>query len=112
MTTNLTPEQKAAIVIVSLGVDKASKIYKYLSEEDIEKLTVEVAKLGHVEADATEAVLDDFYKTCLCKNSFGKGVWRKHCKQPASKGDSVLKIQIFWFHQKERFKELVFCAAA
>ena len=55
MTTNLTPEQKAATVIVSLGVDKASKIYKYLSEEEIEKLTVEVAKLGHVESESTQA---------------------------------------------------------
>lgn len=61
----LTPEQKAAAVVVSLGVDKASKIYKYLSEEDLEKLTVEVAKLGHLEPEVTEEVLDEFYKLCL-----------------------------------------------
>lgn len=63
--SNLSPEQKAAAVVVSLGVDKASKIYKYLNEEDIEKLTIEVAKLGHVESEDTENVLDEFYKTCL-----------------------------------------------
>lgn len=63
--SNLSPEQKAAAVVVSLGVDKASKIYKYLNEEDIEKLTIEVAKLGHVESEDTEQVLDEFYKTCL-----------------------------------------------
>lgn len=61
----LRPEQKAAAVVVSLGVDKASKIYKYLTEEEIEKLTIEVAKLGHLKAEETEMVLDDFYKTCL-----------------------------------------------
>ncbi|MEG2305058.1 MAG: flagellar motor switch protein FliG [Lachnospiraceae bacterium] len=65
MSSELTPEQKAAAVVISLGVDKASQIYKYMSEDDIEKLTIEVAKLGHLEADSTEAVLDDFYKTCL-----------------------------------------------
>lgn len=67
-TTNrkkLPPEQRAAAVIVALGAEKASKIYKYLGEEDVEKLTVEVAKLGHLEAEQTEEVLDDFYKTCL-----------------------------------------------
>lgn len=58
-------ERKAAAVVVALGVDNASKVYKYLSEEDVEKLTVEVAKLGHLEAEQTEEVLDDFYKTCL-----------------------------------------------
>lgn len=61
----LTPQQKAAAVVISLGVDKASLIYKYLSDEDIEKLTIEVAKLGHLKAEQTEFVLDDFYKTCL-----------------------------------------------
>lgn len=62
---SLTPEQKAAAVVVSLGADKASKIYKHLSESDIERLTIEVAKLGHVTPEQMEAVLDEFYKTCL-----------------------------------------------
>lgn len=61
----LMPEQKAAAVIVALGADKASTIYKYLGEEDVEKLTLEVAKLGHLEAEQTEEVLDDFFKACL-----------------------------------------------
>lgn len=38
--------QKAAILVVSLGADRASQIYKYLSEQEIEDLTYEVAKLG------------------------------------------------------------------
>lgn len=61
----LAPEQKAAAVIVALGADKASKIYKHLNESDIEKLTIEVAKLGHISPEQTEEVLDEFYKTCL-----------------------------------------------
>ena len=43
-SSTLQPEQKAAAVIVALGAEKASKIYKHLSEGEIEKLTVEVAK--------------------------------------------------------------------
>lgn len=61
----LSPEQKAAAVVVSLGVDKASQIYKHLSEEDLEKLTVEVAKLQHLTPEQIEEVLDEFYKMCL-----------------------------------------------
>ncbi|MDL2251135.1 flagellar motor switch protein FliG [Lachnospiraceae bacterium PF1-22] len=57
--------QKAAAVIAALGAEKASKVYKYLNEDEVEKLTLEVARLGHVEAEQTEKVLDDFYKTCL-----------------------------------------------
>ena len=64
-SSTLQPEQKAAAVIVALGAEKASKLYKHLSESEIEKLTIEVAKLGHVSSEETEAVLDEFYKTCL-----------------------------------------------
>ena len=61
----LAPGQKAAAVIAALGADKAAKVYKYLTEEEVEQLTLEVAKLGHLEAEQTETILDDFYKTCL-----------------------------------------------
>ncbi len=61
----LTPKQKAAIVIVSLGADRASQIYKYLSEQDIEDLTYEVAKLGKTSNSQVEEALDEFYKLCL-----------------------------------------------
>lgn len=62
---DLTPEQKAAAVVVSMGVDQASEIYKFLTEDEIENLTVEVAKLGHLTSEQTVAVLDEFYKICL-----------------------------------------------
>ena len=61
----LNSRQKAAIVIVSLGADRASQIYKYLSEQDIEELTYEVAKLGKTTNAQVESALDEFYKLCL-----------------------------------------------
>ena len=57
--------QKAAIVVVSLGADRASQIYKYLSEQDIEDLTYEVAKMGKTTNGQVESSLDEFYKLCL-----------------------------------------------
>lgn len=57
--------QKAALVVVSLGADRASQLYKYLSEEDIEDLTYQVAKLGKSTNNQVEGALDEFYKLCL-----------------------------------------------
>ena len=46
MSTNaLTSKRKAAAVIIALGSDYASSIYKYLREEEIEQLTVEIASI-------------------------------------------------------------------
>jgi len=72
-TAKLTNQQRAAAVIVSLGVDKASKIYQYLSEDDIEQLTIAIARLGYVSVEQTEDVLDDFYKMCLTQKVVTEG---------------------------------------
>ena len=56
---------KAALVVVSVGADRASQLYKYLNEEDIEELTYEVAKLGKTSNSQVEVALDEFYKLCL-----------------------------------------------
>ncbi len=69
----LAPQQKAAAVIISLGAERASKIYKYLSEEDIEILTLEIAKLSQVRPEQTEQAMDDFYKLCLTQKVITDG---------------------------------------
>lgn len=69
----LTGPQKAAAVIVSLGADKASQIYKYMDSEDVETLTLEVAKLGYLDSHQTEEVLGDFYEMCLTNKAITEG---------------------------------------
>ncbi len=64
-TISMTSEQKAAAVVVALGAENASTIYKYLGEEEVERLTVEVAKMNRMDSEQMEYALDDFYKTCL-----------------------------------------------
>lgn len=71
--TGLTPQQKAAAVVISLGAERASKIYKFLGEEDLEILTLEIAKLNHVSSNQTEAAMDDFYKLCLTQKVITEG---------------------------------------
>jgi len=70
---NLNNKQKAAIVVVSLGADKASQIYKYLNEQDIEDLTYEVAKMGKTTNAQVENALDEFYKLCLTHKMMSDG---------------------------------------
>ena len=72
-TKGLTNKQKAAIVVVSLGADKASQIYKYLNEEDIEDLTYEVAKIGKTTNTQVENALDEYYKLCLTHKMMSDG---------------------------------------
>lgn len=73
MKVELTPPQKAAAVIVSLGADKASGLYQYMDPEDIEALTLEVARLGMLDSEQTEAVLTEFYQNCLTSKAVTEG---------------------------------------
>ncbi len=69
----LTYAQKAAAVIVSLGADKASLLYQYMEPEDLEALTLEVARLGMLDAEVTEAVLTEFYQACMTNKAVTEG---------------------------------------
>ena len=69
----LTYPQKAAAVIVSLGAEKASGLYQYMDPEDVEALTLEVARLGMLNSEQTEEVLTEFYQNCLTSKAVTEG---------------------------------------
>ncbi|MCI8539656.1 MAG: flagellar motor switch protein FliG [Oscillospiraceae bacterium] len=69
----LSGAQKAATVIVALGADKASLLYKHMDPEDVEQLTIEVAKLGFLDSELTEGVLNDFYQLCMTNKAVTEG---------------------------------------
>ncbi|NLJ30193.1 MAG: flagellar motor switch protein FliG [Clostridiales bacterium] len=69
----LAGQQKAAAVIVALGAENASKVYKYLREDEIEQLTYEVARLSQMPAKETQDVLNNFYQICLTQKVVTEG---------------------------------------
>lgn len=71
--TKLTSKQKAAAIIISLGADDASKIYKFLKEDEIEQLTYEISRLQHLSPQIVEETLKDFYDLCLTQKVITEG---------------------------------------
>lgn len=65
--------EKAAILLISLGSEHASQIFKYLKEDEIEQITLEIANLRKVDAETKESVLDEFYQICLAQNYISEG---------------------------------------
>lgn len=56
----LSGKKKAAIVLLSLGAEKASNVLKQFSEQEIENITMEIANLSRVEKEQTDKVLEEF----------------------------------------------------
>ncbi len=70
---HLSPAKRAATVVAALGAENASKVYKYLTEEEVERLTLEVTRLGFISADETALILDEFYTSCLTQKVVTEG---------------------------------------
>lgn len=69
----LTGKEKAAILLISLGPDVSAQVYKHLSEEEIERLTLEIANVKRVEQDTKEEILDQFHQLAVAQDYITQG---------------------------------------
>ena len=65
--------QKAAILLIALGPEKSSLIFKHLKEEEIEDLTLEIANTKSVTPQIKERVINEFYEVCLAQQYIAEG---------------------------------------
>lgn len=65
MTIPDTGLRKAAILMVTLGADAASDIYRYLPQKEVEEITQEIATIEYVEPETGLAVLEEFNRLIL-----------------------------------------------
>ena len=70
---DLTSKQKAAQVVISLGADVASSIYKHLAEEDIEKITYEITRQDYIAPEMTDQAIEVFYGLCVAQKVYIEG---------------------------------------
>ncbi|MDT8859028.1 flagellar motor switch protein FliG [Alkalihalobacillus sp. MEB130] len=69
----LTGKQKAAILLISLGPDVSAQVYKHLSEEEIEQLTLEIANVRKVDSGMKEEILEQFHSLVLAQDYIAQG---------------------------------------
>ncbi len=69
----LSGKQKAAILLISLGPDVSAQVYKHLSEEEIEQLTLEIANVRKVDSGMKEEILEQFHSLILAQDYIAQG---------------------------------------
>lgn len=65
--------RKAAILSVMLGEVVTAEIFKELDEDEVERITREVARLSNISAETAEAVLEEFYQMSLAQDYLHRG---------------------------------------
>ena len=70
---DLSGLQKAAILLIALGPEMSSQIFKHLKEEEIEELTLEIANTRSITPQMKESVTSEFYQLCLAQQYIAEG---------------------------------------
>ena len=65
--------QKAAILLIALGPEKAATIFKHLKEDEIEELTLEIANTRSISPQEKEDIMMEFYQICLAQQYIAEG---------------------------------------
>jgi flagellar motor switch protein FliG len=65
--------RKAAILLVVLGEDAASQIYRHLSQQEVEQVTQEIAGMKQVTAETVLTVLEEFDRMVLTGDYLARG---------------------------------------
>lgn len=69
----LTGKQKAAVLLISLGPDVSAQVYKHLSEEEIEQLSLEISSVKKVDKELKEDIIDQFHQIALAQDYISQG---------------------------------------
>ena len=110
---------RAAAVIVALGSAQASEVYKHLSEDEVERLTVEVARLSKLSSEDMQEIVDDFYGLCTTQKMLSEGgvIYAKNVLEKAfgaqqasslmERVSKAMQTRSFEFVRKANYKNLM-----
>lgn len=69
----MTGRQKAAHLLISLGPENSSKIFRHLQEEELEQITLEIANVRRTSSEHASEIMAEFYQMCLANQYISQG---------------------------------------
>ncbi len=115
----LTPTQKGALLLIALGIETAAQILKNLKESEVEKLSIEIAKLENVPAEMLNEVIEEYYQMMIANQYIVQGgidyakkalesAWgRKKAEEILKRVEAATEISAFYLLQTVDDKQLL-----
>ena len=69
----LTPKEKAAVLLISLGKDYSAELYRHMTEEEISQMTLSITTMRRIEPSVKEEIIREFYEMCLAQKFITEG---------------------------------------
>lgn len=73
MRGHLTYKRKAAILLTALGPELSGKILQLMNTDDIERLSVEIARLERIDPETRGSVIEEFREMCGAQDYISEG---------------------------------------
>ncbi len=65
--------RKIAAFIVAVGEKTAAEIYKHLSDEEVEKISIEISRIESLSQDSIKDIMDEFYDLFVAQKIVAEG---------------------------------------
>src|SRR5690242_20644677 len=69
----LNNRQKAAVMLMVLGPEASGHVVRHLDEDQIEQLTLELARLDKVTPEQRQNVINEFYEVAIAQDYIAEG---------------------------------------
>ena len=66
-------KQKAALLLISLGPEVAAAVYKNLTEEEVEQLTLEISSVKKVDSSVKDEIIEEFHNIAIAQDYISQG---------------------------------------
>ncbi len=86
--------RKAAILMVLLGDDASAGVFRHLQEDEVQEVSREISRLGKIEPEVADQVLDEFYRLTIAQTLVARGgaEFAKKLLMKAFGGDASKKL--------------------
>ncbi|REJ37660.1 MAG: flagellar motor switch protein FliG [Bacillota bacterium] len=69
----LTNRRKAAILLITLGQELSARLFQYLSEEEVEQLTLEIATVQKIPPEVRQKVIEEAHQMAVAQDYIAAG---------------------------------------
>ena len=69
----LSNQEKAAILFIALGPEYSAKLFQHMDDEEIERITLEIANHKQVSAEQKAEVISEFYQMAMARDYISSG---------------------------------------
>ena len=70
---NLSGAQKAAVLLLAMGTEAAVKVMQHLGDDDVERISIEIARFRNVSSDIVETVLLEYRDLAMAQDYIAQG---------------------------------------